>query len=357
MRPIQLIALTGVAFGVGALSALWSAQVHDNPQPSATALTDLADAAEDTDYAIDSGPSPADLNFNPGWIGAACRSDDDCPYEQGFCLLDEEGFPGGTCTRRCQKFCPDKKGALYATTFCVEDPKTSGDGLCLARCNLHLTTSGCRPGYVCTTMFRLNSAQANLVCQPEQGSPAPPTACTKQLDALGLHYSRLDLVDALARAAKDGDPLPQQDSCQVDTPILLASPVHHVDFREQGQQFPEHLLVSCRFALAVDRLAEFVDKRGIVEVEHLGAYNCRGISGSRKLSAHGLGLALDVAGFEPQEGAHISVLNDWNSKDPQRRQAIRQLVKDLRASRIFDVVLAPDSDKDHKNHLHLALRP
>ena len=357
MKQGHALSLSLLAFCAGLALAWWL-----KPQAGHKATDKLQQQSEDAGPQKTEAPktlaklSAADHNFNPGWIGAACTSDDDCAYDQGFCLMAEEGYPNGSCSRPCKKFCPDKKGDLYAPTFCVEDPSYGDRGLCMARCNLHLTTSGCRPGYVCSTMFRLHSQKTHLICQAQQGTPAPGNACINKLDQLGLHYSRPDLADALARAAHQGDPMPTETSCQVDSPVLLASPIHHVDFRERGQRFPEHLLVSCKFALAIESFAQFLQKRDIVEVEHLGAFNCRSISGTRKLSAHGRGMALDVAGFEPLEGEHLSILADWNGNNKVRRKKIRALVRDLRRSKIFSRVLGPDTNKAHKNHLHLELR-
>ncbi|MFH1808121.1 MAG: extensin family protein [Pseudomonadota bacterium] len=352
-RPrLTAVTLVPVLIALGAF-ALWASsagqQAHLASQPDAAVAT-----PEDATVA-DLGPAAADLSFNPGWVGSPCQHDADCIFEGGFCLLPEEGFPGGHCTLPCQHTCPDRVGDLYSQTFCMEDPSFSQHGVCVARCNLHLTTSGCRPGYACATVLRLRDNLTRLVCLPDLGTQPPATECTQELDRMGLQYSRPDLEDSLARAAREGDPLPISTHCQVDTPVLLASPLHGVDFREAGQRFAEHLLVACRFAPVLDRLAALLAEAGVVEVQHVGTFNCRSIAGTRSLSGHGRGLAIDVVGFERSEGAAIEVQRDWTGT-AERQAFLRQLVQRIREARLFDVVLTPASNEAHADHLHLEIR-
>lgn len=299
---------------------------------------------------------PADRNFNPGWIGSACGHDRDCSYDGGFCLMPEEGFPRGHCSAKCEKFCPDRKGDFYSATFCIDDPAYADSGICLARCNLHLTPSGCRPGYVCTSLQRRRESLVQLVCLPHRGTPPPPTDCTRKLDRLGLAYTRPDLADAPTRPARPGEPPPRQEVCQIDTPVLLNSPIRTVDYRQKGQRHADHLLLACRMALAVSRLSELFRDAGVVEVEHNGTYVCRSVAGTRSLSGHGHALAIDITAFERAQAAPVSVQFDWSGPDPDRRKFLRDLVERIRRAKIFDVILTPQSGGLHLDHLHLEIR-
>jgi len=93
----------------------------------------------------------------------------------------------------------------------------------------------------------------------------------------------------------------------------------------------------------------------VVEVEHVGTYNCRGIAGSTRLSAHAEGRALDIKGFERTSGTAVSVLRDWNGRNKEKRAFLRTLVKRLRDSGQFRTVLTPDSNAAHRDHLHVEL--
>jgi hypothetical protein len=52
-----------------------------------------------------------------------------------------------------------------------------------------------------------------------------------------------------------------------------------------------------------------------------------------------------------KDGRRITMLNDWNSSDPQ----VRQFLQTVRASacKRFGTVLSPDYNAAHRNHFHL----
>lgn len=348
-----ILLLTLCSLAAAGLIVWWTSPA---PSPGTDAGAPRRPEADASTSSVPTREHPADRNFNPGWIGAACSHDADCDYQGGFCLMPEEGFPRGYCSARCRRLCPDRKGDRYSTTLCIEDPAYGDEGICVAGCNLHLTPSGCRPGYRCTTQWRLGDETVRMVCLPERGTPSPPTACTRQLDRLGLTYARIDLADAPSRPARPGDPLPRRDHCQIDTPVLLASPVRTVDYRLAGERHAEHLVVACRLALVLERFSDMLREAGVVEVEHAGTYVCRSVAGTRTLSGHGHALAIDVTGFERARAAPVSVARDWNRPGEERR-FLRNLVRDLRKAGIFDVVLTPAYDQAHADHLHLEIHP
>jgi hypothetical protein len=90
----------------------------------------------------------------------------------------------------------------------------------------------------------------------------------------------------------------------------------------------------------------------VVKIESYGTYSCRPInnqSGNR-LSEHGLSNAVDISGFVLASGRRITVLGDWNGPDGNARNFLRA-VHDA-ACRRFQVVLGPDANALHANHLH-----
>lgn len=316
------------------------------PVSVTAAAEDEASAIEVEEVPVEEDEAPAQLN--PGYIGAACTSDADCPYEGGFCLTD---FPGGQCSMRCTNACPSRKGDLYSDTMCVDDPRGLEGGVCVARCAMHLGTDGCRDDYVCASTPRRGRGDERMACMPDLGSPPPPTECTTALEETGLGFTRPDISDGVAAITAK-----IQRSCQIDTPVLLASPIHNIDFRETGRRLAENVLVSCEMARAVDAMARVMEELDVVEVEHVGTYNCRGIAGSTRLSAHAEGKALDIKGFERTTGTPVSVLNDWNGRSKEKRAFLRTLVKKLRATGMFRTILTPDSNAAHRDHLHLEIR-
>lgn len=94
----------------------------------------------------------------------------------------------------------------------------------------------------------------------------------------------------------------------------------------------------------------------LVKVESMGTYSCRGIIGgaagsSARMSEHGLGNAVDVAGFVLKDGRRITIERDWDSDDPEVREFLQVIHRS--ACRRFRTVLSPDYNAAHYNHLHL----
>lgn len=108
----------------------------------------------------------------------------------------------------------------------------------------------------------------------------------------------------------------------------------------------------------VQPLAEAVLGARIARVQQMGSYACRNIIGSRAWrnmrSQHAIANAIDIGGFELDDGRTVSVLKHWNSTGSESdflKQAHR------RACRYFRVALSPDFNAAHRNHFHLDRGP
>jgi hypothetical protein len=95
----------------------------------------------------------------------------------------------------------------------------------------------------------------------------------------------------------------------------------------------------------------------VVKIESFGTYSCRPVNNveGNKLSQHGLSNAVDVSGFVLADGRRITVLGDWNGPDEYARNFLRA-VHDAGCRR-FSVVLGPDANAYHRNHLHFDMGP
>ena len=95
----------------------------------------------------------------------------------------------------------------------------------------------------------------------------------------------------------------------------------------------------------------------VVKIESFGTYSCRPINNveGNKLSEHGLSDAVDISGFVLADGRRITVLADWNGPDEYARNFLRA-VHDAGCRR-FHVVLGPDANALHRNHLHFDMGP
>jgi hypothetical protein len=93
----------------------------------------------------------------------------------------------------------------------------------------------------------------------------------------------------------------------------------------------------------------------VVSVKIAASYACRPRNNVRgaKLSEHGMGNAIDVAGFTLESGREVTVLGDYYG-DNQSRGFFRGVRAD--ACGPFHTVLGPGSDANHNDHLHLDLQ-
>ncbi len=103
--------------------------------------------------------------------------------------------------------------------------------------------------------------------------------------------------------------------------------------------------------LALDELGSRATR-----VDHLGSYSCRRQNSrtAGRWSQHARGQAIDIAGFRLSDGTTVSVERDWNESGAKGR-FLRHLAQ--RACRYFSVVLTPESNAEHYNHLHLDIGP
>jgi hypothetical protein len=177
------------------------------------------------------------------------------------------------------------------------------------------------------------------------GTPGPSElsgpACLSRLTAREVLYRPVDAIDA------------PDSRCQVDTAVR----VRRVD---AGLNHPA--VMSCALAIRLDDFEREVVQplaaaelgHRVVRINHLGSFSCRGINGTSRLSQHALGRAIDVAGFRLSDGTTVSVEHDWSESGPKRLFLHRLAQK---ACGYFSVVLTPDSNSEHYDHIHLDIGP
>ncbi len=93
----------------------------------------------------------------------------------------------------------------------------------------------------------------------------------------------------------------------------------------------------------------------VTQVDTMGAYACRPIDGHRssRFSEHAFGNAVDISLFRFADGRSISIAKGWTRGDAQEKAFLREA--QAGACNIFTTVLAPGSDANHNDHLHLDL--
>lgn len=145
---------------------------------------------------------------------------------------------------------------------------------------------------------------------------------------------------------------PTSGACAVDRPVMPAG----------GLLLAPPPRTSCSMVFAwstfepvVKELARRHMGRELRSVQSYGSYACRPMTGNRsRVSLHASGRALDIAAFELADGRRISVQEDWHGRGAEAR-FLRAVAR--AACERFSVVLTPESDSFHHDHIHVDIGP
>ena len=88
----------------------------------------------------------------------------------------------------------------------------------------------------------------------------------------------------------------------------------------------------------------------VTEILHFGSYSCRNIRGSSATSEHATANAFDISGFRLRSGKLITLKQQWQGNQPAA-----EFLREVRdgACDYFNLVLSPDYNADHHDHLHV----
>lgn len=103
-------------------------------------------------------------------------------------------------------------------------------------------------------------------------------------------------------------------------------------------------------------LAHALFKQPVAKLHHMGTYNCRGRNGKTagRLSEHAFGRAIDIRSIELADGTIIDVTRHWRNAG-RKSEFLHDLAR--RACKHFSVVLTPNHDHAHRDHIHLDTGP
>jgi hypothetical protein len=178
--------------------------------------------------------------------------------------------------------------------------------------------------------------------------PSPAVAdqaCLERLAAAGVEY------------AIELPPAPTNSVCVIDTPVRLKA-IQVKSGPQRVIRLPDEPLLACRFVEHVgswvgDLMAPLVAGRLATDIDAVRTgpgYECRNRNRAEggKLSAHAIGLALDISSIELSNGAVLAV-------KPNGDERVRTTINALRTAACgwFTTVLGPGSDAAHAEHLHI----
>jgi extensin-like protein len=376
MRRVVILALLAACGGDSSERAddAWDPSSEDGAGTSGVGDESSSGGGDGGNEGIDSGPIDSseggdsggsesttgpDYDCTPAWmstwIGSPCASDADCTYDGGVCLREDQGFPCGTCSQPCDQLCPDLDGA--PETFCIDGASVGlpAAGDCVSKCDAGLLGgNGCRDGYGCATLTRFGDPSTSAsVCVPDPFVP-PATDCAGQLDALGASWEPSSHVDE----HPDGYP---ELTCTIVEPVILYEAVPGLPLRYVDSDSPDGVLLGCEAALATARTGAVAVDMGAVELVHYGTYNCRPIAGTSTLSQHAFANAIDLYGFTLGTGEFWTVIDNWEDFVAMPVTPggtwLRDLTDALWDMGVWHIMLTPEYNDDHQNHVHADLTP
>ncbi len=326
----------------------------DSGEDDSTGLIDPTGDGEST-----GGGSSFDCSapWSPAFVGSPCADDGDCGFEGGRCILEDEGFPCGTCSVSCDGLCPDQDGA--PETFCIDTVDVELEdtgGTCLSRCDpTILGGNGCRDGYACSVLDRFGEpATSTGTCIPiALAGGGADTDCQETLLELGAVFTPIDHPPE----SPAGYP---NLTCDIEDPVLLYGPINGVAI-QGGTGSDAPVLVGCETAVSLVGSAAVAQNLGAVTIIHYGTYNCRTIAGSDTLSEHGHARAVDIGGFVMNDGSTYSVYGDWEDGNPNPTTPpgvmLRAFTDRIWGMGLWNIILTPEFNADHDDHFHVDLKP
>jgi hypothetical protein len=161
-------------------------------------------------------------------------------------------------------------------------------------------------------------------------------ACLQQLRVVGVPFQALD------------------DKRGVETPVAIEGPIGGVRYWTVGAG---PMVSDCRLVLALAKVSPELRGMGISAIRFSGAYSYR-MAKVGRLSLHAYGLALDVHEVTA-DGQSYVVARDFRRGLPNGCASDAPLLNRLACRfsqlRLFQELLTPDSNADHRDHLHIAL--
>ncbi len=199
-------------------------------------------------------------------------------------------------------------------------------------------------------------------CGAHTPLPPPPVAQPPLLDANSA------CLQDLAAAHVVFQPLAGygEGNCSIANPVKLTGGT--VPWNHAG-------ILSCPMARTIvhfetdviQPLAQRYFHQRVQRLLHFGTYDCRaqrnetseaaarmGSSKGGRLSEHAKGRAIDLAGFELADGSKITVKQFWYSSGPEAN-FLHELAR--ASCQSFNVVLTPNHDRLHQDHMHLDIGP
>ena len=204
-----------------------------------------------------------------------------------------------------------------------------------------------------------------------------PVAATKvvpilRYDAPNLNYGWLDREHCEAELTRRAIEFGEATIAGVLEPVRLRGPLHGVAIHADGRSV--HDVLDCRLALALDDFAELVAQSDVTEIDYTGAYRSKrelGCTAKYDGLQHCGALAIDVTAFKRSDGTTLQIQRDFHGQigldtcvdgvGPVKATHDADLLWSFACGAaeraLFNVILTPNWNADHRNHFHLEITP
>lgn len=157
----------------------------------------------------------------------------------------------------------------------------------------------------------------------------------------------------------------------VDDPVTVKTPINGVRYRYNGSTDPrKSLYADCQLIRSLAEGASIMRERDIVEFVDIGVYNYRCIDQTKTppnctMSQHAYAKAIDIAAFVTSDDTTFEVLTDWvidpddntcgAATEGVKDSFLHQVICQLKAADVWNIVLTPNYNSAHRNHFHVDL--
>jgi hypothetical protein len=205
----------------------------------------------------------------------------------------------------------------------------------------------------------------------------------RRADAPNYRYGRLDRDACEAELTRRGVTFVRAEPTEgVLAPVRLRGPVRgvaiHTAMAPKERERSIYEVFDCRLVLALDDFADLLAKRDVVEIIHLNAYRPKSQNGCTAKYwglQHCAALAVDVRAFKRKDGSLLEVERDFHGRigrgmcagaagagegpTPPSPAATELwgFVCEAASRALFNVMLTPNYNAEHRNHFHLEITP
>jgi Extensin-like protein C-terminus len=156
-------------------------------------------------------------------------------------------------------------------------------------------------------------------------------------------------------------------------PVTVQMPILGMGYRYiENTKARTEMLADCTLIHSLIKAAPILKEHNVKEVADIGVYNYRckggGVPPGCNLSEHAYAKAIDIGGVTDNDGVFYNVTTDWVIDPaaqktceaptvPGKDEFLHRLICDLKAANVWNIVLTPNYNSDHRNHFHVDLTP